>query len=82
MKKALISPNETVIKFDKTPLGQRIAQVDDVSFPVSKPFYWIDCDDSVTAEDYYYDGSSIQPIPVKTIPDPTTPSNGGAKVVA
>ena len=82
MKKALISPKELVYKYDGTLLGQRVAQVADQSFEIALPLFWIDCDDSVIADQFYYDGSSIQPIPVKTIPDPTTPSNGGAKVVA
>ena len=82
MKKALISPKELVYKYDGTLLGQRVAQVADQSFEITLPLFWIDCDDSVIADQFYYDGSSIQPIPAKPAPSPITPSNGGAKVVA
>mgnify|MGYP003654775030 CR=1 FL=1 len=55
MKKALISPNEKVYDYEDNYLGERIAEVSDNEFPVASPLYWIDCDDNVTAELYYFD---------------------------
>ena len=68
MKKALISPKEIVLNYDRSELGQRVAQVEDQPFDVSPPLFWIDCDDSVIADQFYYDGSAIQPFPVKPAP--------------
>lgn len=52
MKKALISPQELV------ETGVRIAQVENQEFDVATPLYWIDCDDSITAENHFYDESN------------------------
>lgn len=55
MKKALISPNEKVYDYEGNYLGERIAEVSDNEFPVALPLYWIDCDNNVIAELYYFD---------------------------
>lgn len=51
MKKALICPNESVTN------GYRIAQVEPAEniFDVAEPMYWIDCDNAVVADLWYYD---------------------------
>ena len=79
MKKALISPNETVsyissweLIFNKyepvyTEIGERVAEVVDQVFEVAPPLFWVDCADTVTAVDYYYDPQDMQ---IKIIPDP------------
>ena len=68
MKKALISPTETVVSYisgwttDTPPKpiradysdACRIAQVEDVEFEVAPPLYWLDCEDYVTAAGYYF----------------------------
>ena len=65
MTQALISPNEQVYSYDKTLLGERIAQVEPVGFEVAPPLFWTEVPDYVTAEGYYWDGTQAQPIPVK-----------------
>jgi hypothetical protein len=68
MKKALISPNEVLGD------GARVAQVADVDFPVAVPLFWVDCDDSVTADMVYANGvftSLPEPEPTE---GPTPPS--------
>jgi hypothetical protein len=69
MKKALISPNESVIHYDgSTVLGHRIAEVHDTGFDVALPLNWIDCADDLVASTHYYDAgdSTIKSIPVKS----------------
>jgi hypothetical protein len=56
--KALISPIEN--KSD----GWRIAQVSQEAFDVALPFFWIDCDETITAKDYYYKDGVILEMPV------------------
>ncbi|CAB4169224.1 hypothetical protein UFOVP1516_71 [uncultured Caudovirales phage] len=52
--KALICPNEPVTNFDNTS-GYRIAEVTEASFDVAEPLYWLDCNDTVVADVYYFD---------------------------
>lgn len=62
--KALISPNEPVYLPDGTT-GQRVAQVvADDGFPVADPLFWLDCAADVVADQFYFDGSAIVPVPV------------------
>ena len=73
MKKALISPNEKVYDYKGNYLGERIAEVSDNEFPVAPPLYWIDCDNNVTAELYYFNTTSnlCELIPVPVLSDLT-----------
>jgi hypothetical protein len=69
MKKALISPNESVIHYDgSTVLGHRIAEVHDTGFDVAAPLHWIDCADDLVVDTHYYDAgdSTIKAKPVKS----------------
>jgi len=72
--KALICPNEPVTNFDNTS-GYRIAEVTTTPFEVAEPLYWLDCDDTVVADVYYFDTTSnsilIKPRPQIT-KQPTT----------
>lgn len=49
MKQALISPCEPVES------GYRVAQVEENSFEVATPLFWVECEDYVTANGFYYD---------------------------
>ena len=78
MKKALISPNETVVRyvsewtqdippkpvFSNIPNACRVAQVEDALFEVAPPLYWIDCENNITAYEFYFNTitNSIEPI--------------------
>jgi hypothetical protein len=74
---ALISSTEEVYKYDGTPIGWRVAQVepDDKIFPVADTMFWVTCADNVVADQFYYDNvnKTIDAIPVKPVqPQPTT----------
>lgn len=72
--KALISPDELVCLPDNT-VGQRVAQVepDDRIFPVAAPLYWQPCEPNVVADQFYWDGAEIKPVPLPPPPPPPTP---------
>jgi len=37
--------------------GQRICEIKDTEFQVANPLFWVECNSSVTMQDYFYDGS-------------------------
>jgi len=61
--KALISPIEEIKYISSwndqeaiyTVLGQRVAEITENEFPVAQPLFWIDCNNDVIADLYYYD---------------------------
>lgn len=70
MKKALISPEEQIgfisswtednppqAVFTTIPNSQRVAQVENQSFEVASPLFWVDCADDVVADFWYYDNA-------------------------
>lgn len=63
MKQALISP------FEFREGGFRIAEVSDSIFPVAQPMFWVECDDSVVADLFWYDPVA-QTISEILIPEP------------
>lgn len=79
MKNALISPNESPIKYisgwttDTPPEpiwtsienSCRVAEVSDTTFEVSLPLFWTPCDDDVVADRWYYNtgDKEIYPVP-------------------
>ena len=80
MKKALISPNETVSYIsgwtDKAPIqpiftiipnAERVAEVLDTTFDVAPPLFWADCADNVVADQWYYDSQTSGFV---VVPDP------------
>ncbi len=74
MKNALISPQEILQFFDGTS-GVRVAEVAATAFPVAAPLFWVECDDTVTAEGFYWDGSACVEIPPMPEPEVTAPVN-------
>jgi hypothetical protein len=70
MKNALISPEEKKYKYDGTLLGQRIAEVSNIAFEIAPPLFWIECDDDVIADNFYYDAdtNSVLAVPKKPVP--------------
>jgi len=62
--KALISPKEIVHLADGTT-GQRVAEVHPTGFEVHHSLFWVECDNSVTADTHYWNGSEIvvKPLP-------------------
>lgn len=72
--KALISPNENAVSYDGTVLGQRVAQVEEDSFPIAPPLFWVDCPIDCKADAWYYLDGQLAPIPAPPAPD----ENAGA----
>jgi hypothetical protein len=79
MKNALISPNESPIKYisswttDVPPQpiytsinnSCRVAEVADKKFEVADPLFWTECADDVVADQWYYNlgDKNIYPVP-------------------
>jgi hypothetical protein len=57
--KALISPDEP------RETGYRVAQIENQEFEVAEPLFWVDCDDTVKADQFWYDPAdqTIKPNP-------------------
>jgi len=83
MKKALISPNELITYisgwtdsvppqpiYTTIPNGGRVAEVSDADFPVALPLFWVDCDDNIFADVWYYDSATGEFI---LTPEPVPP---------
>ena len=93
MKKALIDPNAVVFaltswEYDQTtqkymPVfteisnSDRVAEVTDFDFPVAPPLFWVDCEDDVVADEWYYDAAIGQILIVPPpAPHPSPDVNG------
>jgi len=82
MKKALICPNEPV-NFFNGEAGYRVAQVElaENIFSVAEPLYWLDCNDELVADSWYFDpvDAAIKAVPV--LPS-SKPVGGTPNVIA
>lgn len=96
MKNALIDPREVVIRItgwvpdtnppqpvtEPIPNSARVAQVDDVTFPVAEPLFWTLCADDARADAWYYDTVQqvclVVPYPP---PAPSQPSSTGTQTL-
>jgi hypothetical protein len=67
---ALISPNEKAVSWDGTVLGQRVAEVVQETFQVAPPLFWVDCDDTIQPDRFYYLDGTFGPIPPPPPPPP------------
>ena len=56
--KALISPEEQV------NTGYRVAQVEENSFEVAPPLFWVDCSNEVIQDQFWYDPTDEQIKPI------------------
>jgi hypothetical protein len=105
MMKALISPNEIspyiaswtydtstkswVPVFEDVPDSWRVAQVQEDSFEVASPLFWVDCASDVVADEWYYQSSTgvilaipaPAPIPENVPAAPEQPSVSGAQTL-
>jgi hypothetical protein len=80
--KALISPIEKIYTYDGTLLGERVAEVTATSFDVCEPFFWVDCDDSVVADRFYYSNNQFLEVPLPPpLANTPTPVAGNGPVV-
>jgi hypothetical protein len=65
--KALISPNEKVIDINGN-VGERIAQVEPITFEVSAPLFWNDCPEDCLADLWFYFNNQCIPLPTELLP--------------
>jgi hypothetical protein len=82
MKKAIISPNESPIIYisgytqDNQPIYSnypnscRVAEVCDTEFEIAPPLFWVDCANEVIADQFYYDTTTNQILPIVNAPMP------------
>lgn len=88
--KALIDPNQKVIcisswtqsrpytpTFTEISNSLRVAQVEQESFLVAEPYFWVDCADDVVADRYYYDSITKQINPIIDAPYPGASTSSG-----
>lgn len=73
MKKALVSSTENALNPNtQEVIGWRIVETAAQEFPVYKTLFWVDCDDAVEADQWYYDNADST-IKVKPTTDPVDP---------
>lgn len=84
MKNALISPNESPVKYisewttDTPPQpiympianSCRIAEVSDQTFEVALPLFWTKCADDVVADQWYYNTQDNEIYIIPNVPYP------------
>lgn len=72
MKHALIST------FEPRNGGYRVAQIEEVTFPVADTLFWVKCSDDIVADLYYYDpkDETIKPFDRPQLPDGQIPTTG------
>ena len=81
MKKALIDTTTSVqyisswqdgnAIYETYPNSARVCEVTDTTFEVYSTLIWVDCEDGVVADQYYYDKEAQTINPVENAPQPT-----------
>jgi hypothetical protein len=63
---ALISTGEIVYSYEREPIGARVAQISETTFPVAPLLFWVSCAADTVASDVYYDTETgtIKPMPI------------------
>ena len=95
MKNALISPNESVSYISgwteetypkeiitTIPNAYRIAEINDATFEVAIPLFWVECSDNIISHEFYYDSvmKTIIEIPdTPPYPELTQPNTTGSQ---
>lgn len=72
--KALISPEEKRTDYQGN-VGERIAQVEQASFEVAPPLFWVDCPDNCVADVWWYYNGVCEVMPEPPTPVPTADQN-------
>jgi hypothetical protein len=52
--KALISSNEKIYNSNNEIIGCRVAEIFENDFEVHEDLFWVDCDNNVVANEWYY----------------------------
>jgi len=64
------NPTKYIPVWENYPNSCRVAEVEDNSFEVAPPLFWVDCADDVVADQFYYDTQALLIIPVINVPFP------------
>jgi len=57
--------------FETIPNAARICEISEQAFPISEPFFWVDCADDVEPNEYYYDTQTQTINLIVNVPYPT-----------
>lgn len=68
--KALVSPQEKRTDYEGN-IGERIAQVEQNSFEVAAPLFWVDCPDDCVADVWWYYNGVCEVMPQPSITEET-----------
>ena len=87
--KALIDPNSVVSHvalwtwagsvveptIETYPNSARVCEVVENEFPVAEPLFWVDCDQNVIPDQFYFDTEAQQILPVQNAEPPPKPES-------
>ena len=57
--------------FSTYPNSARVCEVSNTDFPVAEPLFWVDCDNSIIADQFWYDTNDNSINPIVNAPKPT-----------
>ena len=61
--------------YETYPNSARVCEVSDTTFEVYPTLIWVDCDDEVIADQYYYDTETQTINPIENAPQPQLPTS-------
>jgi hypothetical protein len=53
-----------------------VAEVEEQTFEVTEPLFWVDCADNIVAGQYWYNTQDQQIYPIENAPEPQLGTNG------
>jgi hypothetical protein len=65
------TPTQYNAIYETYPNSARVCEVTDTTFEVYQTLIWVDCEDDVVADQYYYDTETQAINPVENAPQPT-----------
>lgn len=67
------TPTQYNAVYETYPNSARVCEVADAEFPVYQTLIWVDCEDNVVADQYYYDTETQTINFVENVPKPDAP---------
>ena len=64
------TPTQYNAIYETYPNSARVCEVADSEFPVYQNLIWVDCEDNVVADQYYYDTETQAINPIENAPQP------------
>jgi hypothetical protein len=66
-----VNPRTKYLPINETiPNAARVCEVEEQDFPVAEPLFWVDCANDVVADQFYYDTTTSQILPIVNAPYP------------